>query len=54
MTELSVVTIMVIFLLGVSSGIYICEGFNKMALAKKTMKKAMAKKKTTKKTAKKK
>jgi hypothetical protein len=54
MTEVSVVTIIVVFLLGVSGGIGICEGLNKMALAKKTMKKVAAKKKTTKKASKKK
>ena len=54
MTEVSVIMLIVLFLLGVSSGIGICEGFNKMAYAKKTMKKVAAKKKTAKKTSKKK
>jgi hypothetical protein len=54
MIEINILTSIITFLLGVSSGIYIYEGFNKMALAKKTMKKAAAKKKATKKTTKKK
>lgn len=54
MTEVSVVMLIVLFLLGVSSGIGLCEGLNKMAVAKKTMKKTAAKKKTAKKTSKKK
>lgn len=54
MTEISIITSVVLFLLGVSSGIGICEGFNKMATAKKSAKKVMAKKKATKKVSKKK
>lgn len=52
MTELSIVTSVVLFLLGVSCGIGIYEGLNKMAYAKKTMKKTA--KKATKKANKKK
>lgn len=35
MTEISIVTSIVVFLLGVSSGIYIYEGMSKMPLTKK-------------------
>ena len=38
MTELSIVTSVVLFLLGVSCGIYIYEGLNKMPLTKKGQK----------------
>jgi len=54
MTELSIITSVVLFLLGVSSGVGICEGLNKMAAAKKSAKKVTAKKKATKKTSKRK
>lgn len=54
MTKISIVVFVVLFLLGVLSGICICKGINKMAVAKKMSKNGYAKKKATKKTSKKK